>query len=88
MTETSPEYTTAEQRGNPSPRMMDCGERYVLLRRMEQLLCRGSAWTTSELAAQLGLDPRTVRKYLDILQTAEEFRVALEQVGWEWEVFK
>ena len=67
---------------------MDSGDRYVLLRRLEHRLCQGDSFTTSELAIDLGIDPRTVRKYLVILQTAEEFRLALEQVGWRWEAFK
>jgi response regulator of citrate/malate metabolism len=67
---------------------IDSAERYVILRRLEARLERGDSFTTSELAADLGLDRRTVRKYLDILQTAEEFRLALEQVGWRWNVFK
>ena len=66
----------------------DDGERYVLLRRIEQRIVNGEPVTTKELADELGISRRTICNYLGILQTAEEFRLALEQDGWRWKVFK
>ena len=72
----------------PGDRHMEIGERYVLLRRLENRICHGEPPTTRELARELGLDRRTVCKYLCILQTADEFRLPLVQLGWRWHIFR
>ena len=72
----------------PARRTIGASERYTLLRRLEARLLRGDAPTTKELAQELGIDRRTVCKYIHILETAEEFRVALAQICWRWEIFE
>jgi response regulator of citrate/malate metabolism len=73
---------------NPGTRIIDGGERYVLLRRLEERIKHGEPATTEELALHIGVTRRTVCRYLTILQTAAEFRLILTQVGWRWEVLR
>lgn len=65
---------------------VDAADRYVLLRRLERRLRQEPA-TTRELATEMGVTCRTLRRYLTVLQTAEEFRVELVQEGRCWIVF-
>jgi len=66
---------------------LDAAERYVLLRRLEQRLRQGQPVKTRELADEFCVECRTLRRYLTVLQTAEEFRVELVREGRCWIVF-
>jgi predicted DNA-binding transcriptional regulator len=68
--------------------MTDGADIYERLRKVEDLIRYGPPRTTRELAIEVGVAPRTMRKYLTFLQTCGQYRMALVQEGWCWYVFE